>query len=253
MITVVPARTLTTAARVPGHAVTTGTRGGYRSAPPGSPGRVAGAGGPFTRSSGVRTVHHVVGDPQAQLRVLVVCTGNLCRSPLAAALLQREFTNLGAAVQVRSAGTDAINGLPVPRPMIRATTAMLVDLTRHRATRLRPEHVEDAHLIITMTRWQLRSVVGLVRSSFASTFTLRELARRAAVADPSVTAFDTWLEQMNEGRRPEQYVADDPADDVDDPQGRPLKVHRRVALEVESLVWQVADRWPVGATLPAHR
>jgi protein-tyrosine phosphatase len=177
-------------------------------------------------------------------RILVVCTGNLCRSPLAAALLARELGNIGIRAVVRSAGTEAINGLPVPRPMVRATGAMLVDLTRHRAVRLEPSHIDDADLVIGMTREHLRASVGLVRASFERTFTLAELARRASRAG-NAAGWESWIASLNEGRRSEQLLGADQADDVEDPVGKPMRTHRRIALEIEQLVWQVCDRWPI--------
>lgn len=181
------------------------------------------------------------------LRVLTVCTGNLCRSPLAEALLQRELTNLGVPAFVTSAGTDAIPGLPVPPPMLKATSSMMVNLRRHRAVRLTPELVDETDLIIAMTRDHLRSVVGMVRNAFPRTFTLKELARRAAALNGSrPITFQLWLSALNDGRDGTQLLGADDFDDVEDPHGRSLKVHRRVALEIESLIWQVADNWPVG-------
>ncbi len=181
------------------------------------------------------------------LRVLTVCTGNLCRSPLAEALLQRELTNLGVPAFVTSAGTDAIPGLPVPPPMLKATGSMLVNLRRHRAVRLTPDLVDETDLIITMTRDHLRTVVGMVRNAFGRTFTLKELARRAAALNGSrPITFQLWLAALNDGRDSAGLLGADDFDDIEDPHGRSPKTHRRVALEIESLIWQVADNWPVG-------
>lgn len=65
-------------------------------------------------------------------RVLVVCTGNICRSPFAEGLLR----NMVPGLLVQSAGTHAVRGNSAPLPALRVAREFGVDLTSHRAKRV---------------------------------------------------------------------------------------------------------------------
>src|SRR2546422_10141511 len=86
-------------------------------------------------------------------RILLVCTGNICRSPLAAALLDRALAQRGIdGIEVASAGTGAWDGAPVSEGAYLVGLERGLDLSAHRARLLTRELVEDADLILTMAR-----------------------------------------------------------------------------------------------------
>src|SRR5437870_8755482 len=86
-------------------------------------------------------------------RILLVCTGNICRSPLAAALLQRALAQRGIdGLDVASAGTGAWDGAPVSEGAYLVGLERGLDLSAHRARLLTRELVEEADLILTMAR-----------------------------------------------------------------------------------------------------
>ena len=87
--------------------------------------------------------------------VLVVCHGNICRSPLAAAVLARELTSLGIAV--RSGGFLGFNW-PVPAEAVAAAERLGVDLSEHRSRLVTVELVRAADLIVAMEITQQRLV-----------------------------------------------------------------------------------------------
>lgn len=111
-----------------------------------------------------------------RFRVVVVCSGDLCRSPLAAALL-REGLPPGSAVEVTSAGTRAMVGSPSPQRLLRLAACRGVDLGDHAPRQLVREHLADTDLVLTATRDQRATVVGALPGALRRTFTLRELAR----------------------------------------------------------------------------
>jgi protein-tyrosine phosphatase len=84
-------------------------------------------------------------------KILVVCLGNHCRSPLAAAVLARRG---GSAVDVRSAGLHPRRhvGRPAHPLMITAAEELGYDLTRHRGVALTPALLAWADLILAMDR-----------------------------------------------------------------------------------------------------
>jgi len=84
-------------------------------------------------------------------RLLFVCTGNTCRSPLAEAIARQRLAVLGwAHVEVRSAGSAAGEGLPPSQGAVAAAERHGLDVSGHRSATLSPELVEWADLILTM-------------------------------------------------------------------------------------------------------
>lgn len=106
------------------------------------------------------------------MKVLFVCTGNLCRSPLAEALA------VSRGVEARSAGTAALEGEPAT-PEARAVAAERgLDLSAHRARLLAPEHVDWADAVLVMGESHRRRVEELGGGAKVT------LLDEADVADP---------------------------------------------------------------------
>ncbi|MGE3525283.1 MAG: low molecular weight protein arginine phosphatase [Gemmatimonadales bacterium] len=96
------------------------------------------------------------------MNILLVCTGNTCRSPLAEAMLRREFERLHVSgVEVGSAGTGAMPGAPVSEGSYLVGLENGLDLSGHRARQLSRELVAGADLILTMSERHLGRVEEL--------------------------------------------------------------------------------------------
>ena len=85
------------------------------------------------------------------LRVLFVCTGNTCRSPLAALALDAELGADASSVEVRSAGTAAHTGEAASEGSRRVAAADGFDLTSHRARSVTAAMVREADLVFVMS------------------------------------------------------------------------------------------------------
>lgn len=124
---------------------------------------------------------------QPAARILTVCTGNVCRSPLMERLLQRAVDDAFGAgiVEVRSAGTGAL----VDHAMDERSAVVLADLggddEGFRARRLTEEHVREADLILAATRDHRSTAVQKHPRALKRAFTVREFARLIEGADLS--------------------------------------------------------------------
>ncbi len=87
---------------------------------------------------------------ETRIRVLFVCTGNTCRSPMAAAALAAELGSDAARVEVLSAGTSASEGQPASSGTLETTRSAGFDLSSHRARRATARLVSGADLILVM-------------------------------------------------------------------------------------------------------
>jgi protein-tyrosine phosphatase len=192
-----------------------------------------------------------VGDRHpATLRILAVCTANVCRSPVVERLLTRHLSAAGWPVQVRSAGV-AGGRLGVHRDTLAAAAEVGVDLSDHGSRRLTTALLADdgADLVVTSTREHLREVVALDPGAWPRTFTLRELARRAGEVSNmanvwNVSDFAAWRAALGEGRRAADLMRPDPADDLDDPYGGPARHHVTMVHDVEALSARIAHLVP---------
>jgi protein-tyrosine phosphatase len=149
-------------------------------------------------------------------RILLVCTGNICRSPIAEGLLRSALHRRGGHMPlVASAGTMAHDGWSATPEAVRAAAELGVDISSHAARKLRPEHVRGADLIMGMAGEHRDAVVDLVPDAAARAFTLKGLVARM----------------------------DDAVDDADvaDPLGLPLDAYRAVARELAGLCERLAS------------
>lgn len=135
------------------------------------------------------------------MNVLLVCTGNTCRSPLAEALLRRLLSERGVdGITVASAGTGAWAGAPASEGSYLVALEDGVDLSAHRAQPLTAEVAAAADVILTMSRSHRQRLNDIGYGD--RTFLLGEYAGRSGTAaevdDPyggSLTDYrDTYIQ-----------------------------------------------------------
>lgn len=154
-------------------------------------------------------------------RILTVCTGNICRSPLAEQLLREQLDGLD--VSVSSAGTDALVGHAMDERAAAYARELGAARAAHAARQLTAGLVGESDLILVASREHRRSVVQLVPRAARFAFTLREFARlldtingddRAEVAArPDARSRLTTLVGIAAANRGVAELPADPADD----------------------------------------
>lgn len=114
--------------------------------------------------------------------ILVVCVGNVCRSPVAEFLFRRELGQRD--IRVGSAGLGALVGRPMEENAIALLHERGIDASEHRARQLEPSMLREADLILTMERRQLGSVARLAPEASGKTFLIGKWHDGGDVPDP---------------------------------------------------------------------
>lgn len=159
--------------------------------------------------------------PDRPHTVLFVCLGNICRSPLAEALLKQRLAERGLAARYRvhSAGIIARQGQIPPPDAVRAAAEQGVDITKHAATPLTPQLLTEADLVVAMDRSNVEHILNLV---------------------PGLVPRLRLLKQYEPGAR---------GFDIPDPMGYPIEIfrdsYRQIGAGIDGLVGAL-ERAPGG-------
>ena len=199
--------------------------------------------GALSQASPAGTRNGVRANPRlGAIDILVLCTGNICRSPMAEAFLRRRLADLGVEARVHSAGRLFIDS-PATAEGVAAMRALGYDTSTHRSRRLMPEMARSADLILAMAREHIRDVAVIGQDVWPRAFTMKELVRRAgAVGTRSAgQPFDEWLAKVHAGRTTADILGSSPDDDVDDPIGRSPAFYGRTAAEIEALTDELVE------------
>lgn len=182
-------------------------------------------------------------------RILTVCTGNICRSPLAEALLRERLR--GLPVEVHSAGTHALVGHGMTTQTLELAAHAGVDASiaqAHRARYLVEPMLMEADLVLTMTREHRDVALQMTPGKLRHVVPVREFARLAeAVPDERILAAaaeggDVPAERVRQAvaaitrTRTAAATSDD---DVIDPFRQSSKVYEQAAAELLPAVTQV--------------
>lgn len=142
-----------------------------------------------------------------QARILVVCTGNICRSPFIERLLQHELdARQGVsepAVLVHSAGTRALTGSAMDAQAVAQLVAHGGDPAGFIARDLTPDLIAGSDLVLTATRSHRGAVAAMHPKVMRQVFTFRDFADLVAgVEGPNPDVFQrdprAWVRQVTE-------------------------------------------------------
>ncbi len=124
--------------------------------------------------------------------ILVVCKGNICRSPLAEAYLKHRFARCGQSVSVFSAGLETSLGKPAHNLAQIVGRNAGIPLDSHATTPLLKEHVDRADLIVAMEHAHYHRLQKLYPHSRGKTFLLRQFSDPTEMQDHVVEVADPY-------------------------------------------------------------
>jgi protein-tyrosine phosphatase len=183
-------------------------------------------------------------------RLLLVCTANICRSPMAqfalVAGLHRRWGPAAETVQVHSAGTHAQDGAPVAEHSAALLGGRGIDVSGFGSRRLQVDMIAAADLVLAVTRAHRALVVELRPTAAPYVFGLREFAWLLEEVPPEQVTGDDLptrfaslvaLAHGQRGRRlPERDL------DLADPYGRRKGAYRKTLRLIDDAVTVVLDR-----------
>lgn len=191
------------------------------------------------------------------IRILTICTGNICRSPFAARLLATKLNR--SEFKTASAGTSAMLGDPMQDTMRHIANRLGVKgAEKHRAHAVTPAVVAQADLILGMEREHRSEAAKLQPSAARRSFTLLEFAHIVTYindgqlqtlllqsAGSPTAAIDAAVRMRGVVPR----LTPDRLYDLQDPYGRSRQVYARSAIQIEQAVDRIAKFFERAAEL----
>lgn len=193
--------------------------------------------------------------------VLMVCTGNICRSPLMEGLVRDRLQILATALEapgdfmsVTSSGLGALVGSPADPLVLDLSRPLKTDLSQHRARQFESEQAESAHLILAASRAQRDEINELAPTAGSRCFTLAEFADlvgqmgESGLLEPPTaplrrpTRISRHLQQLVAEANAERLNrTTENSDDVEDPYKQSPETHLRVAHQINQLCNGIAS------------
>lgn len=187
------------------------------------------------------------------MRILFVCTGNTCRSPMAEGMMRKMAKERGLDIAVRSAGVAAAPGVPISRH----AEAVLKEqgiADRFLSTPLHAELVEWSDLILSLTEGHKRQILYSFPEAADKIYTLKEYAdhEAASLADrEELQRLAAGMElDLSLGKEPDEaarrrlneLLQRMPVYDITDPFGGSREDYDRTAAEIRNALERILDK-----------
>jgi protein-tyrosine phosphatase len=190
------------------------------------------------------------------VQFLFVCTANICRSPMAAALFSSRMEGVSDPVEVSSAGIPTATPLTseVPPEVHEVMAAYGIQLEGHRSRSLTEPMLKEVDLVIGMGRRHVQEAILLDPPCWPKAFMLKELVRRGTVVGPRRPdqGIRSWIDSVHGDRTRASLAHRSTVDEVADPYGGTLAQYRSTAAELARLSGQLAGLvWPETAQAAA--
>jgi protein-tyrosine phosphatase len=168
--------------------------------------------------------------------ILFVCSGNTCRSPMAAAMLRSRLNNF----EVASAGYMA-GGAAATVEAISVMRRQGIDLSDHVSTCLKPEMLDAFDLILVMTRNHALQIADVVPEAMSRTFLLKEIVSLGQLSGRRRgVKLGAWIASFGDARTVDDLLDLGVATEVLDPVGHGLDRYEACRAELDELTAALA-------------
>lgn len=169
--------------------------------------------------------------------ILILCTGNICRSPTAALLLTHLLGAAADQFHIHTAGTGAVEGAPMDSTIGGLLHLKGVEATHSSSRKLSVGMVESADLVLTASTNQRAAVAKLRPAAVRKTMTLKQLARYAPFIleahEPPPAAGDRICWILAGVPQARAHAIRRESDSVADPTGKSVRHYRAALQELE--------------------
>ncbi|MEO7804325.1 MAG: hypothetical protein ABIS18_08105 [Actinomycetota bacterium] len=168
--------------------------------------------------------------------ILFVCTGNICRSPMALGFAQSIAAKCRLPISLSSAGLLS-SGNAATEEAVKVMAEQDIDISPHISTTLDVALSRGPNFVIAMANAHLNETISRDPSLRPRTFTLKDFVRRARAMGQRDGPMEGYLSALGRGRSLSEMasaLASD--DDIEDPFGGPMSQYRECAIEIRSLV-----------------
>jgi len=182
------------------------------------------------------------------IEILLLCTANLCRSPIAEAVFKAQLPQRDRLAEVRSAGF-LVAGQQSPPEVAAVLSRWGVSPSTHISRKVARSDLAQADLVLCMERSHVREAVVLDPPVWPRTFTLKELVRRGLTAAPRAReeSLDAWLARIHSERDRSDLLGASSIDDIADPYGKKIAAYEATLTELVGLVGRLLQLiWPTG-------
>ena len=146
------------------------------------------------------------------MKIMFICTGNICRSAMAHRMLEKKAKEENKNIEVYSCGVFAENGDVPTYEAIQTMKEYEVDLSKHRATNIRNSNIRDMDVILCATSSHKNNVIAMYPELKEKVYTMKE------------------------------YVGYPKGDiDIKDPWGYGIEVYRKCAKEIEDCINKILE------------
>lgn len=110
------------------------------------------------------------------MKVMFICTGNICRSAMAHAMLEKKIKEIKKDIEVYSCGIFAENGDVSTNEAVQTMKEYDIDLTNHKATNIQNSKIKDMDIILCATTAHKNNVINMYPELKEKIFTMKEYA-----------------------------------------------------------------------------
>lgn len=147
------------------------------------------------------------------MNIMFICTGNICRSAMAHAMLEKKIKEINKDIEVYSCGIFAENGDISTNEAVQTMKEYDIDLKKHKATNIQNSNIKDMDIILCATTAHKNNVINMYPELKEKIFTMKEYA-----------GYNNDL-------------------DIKDPWGYGIDVYKRCAKEIEECINKYIKKW----------